>query len=935
MHIQRLTQSVTIFALFLLIPNPTEGKSLYVDVIEPQEVRAYKIVGDYIQYQTNVQNLASHGGGPVGLAIDPGTGIGFVTYETSIEQPGVYAIEMFNARTMVSLQNPIDTLLNNLAGIAFDSQKQKLYVMSRGTNNLLVYLWNARRKQLFLEGETYKVLAEVAPPYRAYGIALDSESGLLYVTDRTNTVKFYDTSAWQYKGSIPIVVSGNTREAVGIAIDSKRHYMYTGSFYGTGGYHYYIVRTDISDPNNPSFSEKYIGAYAIGLAVDEDTGLLYVGVSPPYAIRVYNTLTWPSDPCYIDSNNLIAPTGMWVGDDVEYKPPNLILTKTTDVAPGDCNEPNDIITYTITYNGNGHSDTNVVITDYLPEEITFLDVEIAEPYFLIFRYDPERHAVIWEIGDVGPNDTNSIGIIVQVNNLAEPEGALINTCKIEGDSSYNFVEVNTPVCSWNPGVIYVDCDRWTGALTGMSWENAYIYLQDALDRASHGCGSEIWVAEGTYKPSGATFQLVNGIPVYGHFAGNETSINQRNLHNPNNETILTGLLDDYPTYADYVVTATNVNAATILDGFSITQGYYSGITITGGSPTISNCNIRANLGHGLCSSESHVTVSNCTIADNGYDGINIPQTLVAKTVKVKDNFIHNNGTNGTGSGINITFYYTVYPQVTIRNNTILNNAGTGILLSLASSSPAIVTNNIIWGNNTQISGAATVTYCCVQGGYTGANNTSHDPCFINALTDPNDYHLGPASVYCIDKGKPNSTEPNETDLDGEDRVMDGDYNNTFIVDIGADEHFFPRADFNRDGIVNFFDYAIFAFAWGEPNSDVNLAGDIDIEMDDLAAFCADWLWIAPWSDLYETLMSQADSGMNMFIAEQSMAVEADMLESSEMSLSFDEQLVPAESPDIVRLIDWLDDAWLAGEITEALTEQEYLDFRQSLADSAE
>ena len=121
MHIQKSRQTYVLLSLFILLLTAAQsapGKSLYVNVIEPQEVRAYKRVGDYIQYQTNVQNLASHGGGPVGLAIDPATGIGFVTYETSIEQPGVYAIEMFNARTMVSEQNPKDTLLNNLAGIA-------------------------------------------------------------------------------------------------------------------------------------------------------------------------------------------------------------------------------------------------------------------------------------------------------------------------------------------------------------------------------------------------------------------------------------------------------------------------------------------------------------------------------------------------------------------------------------------------------------------------------------------------------------------------------------------------------------------------------------------------------------------------------------------------------------------------------------------------
>jgi hypothetical protein len=93
-----------------------------------------------------------------------------------------------------------------------------------------------------------------------------------------------------------------------------------------------------------------------------------------------------------------------------------------------------------------------------------------------------------------------------------------------------------------------------------------------------GCGSQIWVAAGTYKPTTepnyyATFDLVDGVPIYGGFAGNETSTSQRNFADVNNETVLDGQIGDNYYYAVcHVVTATEINDNTTLDGFTIKGG---------------------------------------------------------------------------------------------------------------------------------------------------------------------------------------------------------------------------------------------------------------------------------------------------------------------------------------------------------------------------
>ena len=145
-------------------------------------------------------------------------------------------------------------------------------------------------------------------------------------------------------------------------------------------------------------------------------------------------------------------------------------------------------------------------------------------------------------------------------------------------------------------VIYVD-EAAAGANNGTSWANAYTDLQDALATAV--AGDEIWIAQGVYKPSvqydldgmGAdprevTFQIPNGVMLYGGFAGGEVSLDARDWET--NETILSGDIDNNDfnngngiaespalhvgNNAYHVILTESVNSDTGLDGLIITAG---------------------------------------------------------------------------------------------------------------------------------------------------------------------------------------------------------------------------------------------------------------------------------------------------------------------------------------------------------------------------
>lgn len=149
-----------------------------------------------------------------------------------------------------------------------------------------------------------------------------------------------------------------------------------------------------------------------------------------------------------------------------------------------------------------------------------------------------------------------------------------------------------------------------------SWENA-CRLQTALAAAQ--AGNEIWVKAGIYKPAADTrfpnvsFQLKDGVALYGGFSGAETARDQRDWKthitvlsgdlggddrtNPNG--VVTNTADIVGQNAYHVVFSSRVDKTAVLDGFVITAGYASqmppnihgfggGMLMQAGSPTLNN-----------------------------------------------------------------------------------------------------------------------------------------------------------------------------------------------------------------------------------------------------------------------------------------------------------------------------------------------------------
>ncbi len=610
-----------------------------------------------------------------------------------------------------------------------------------------------------------------------------------------------------------------------------------------------------------------------------------------------------------------------------------------------CITPGDEIEYEIDFRAVEESHTNVVVIDYLPDELTFVS---ADPNTAVFDF--MNNTVTWEIGTLEPSETSTVfSLTVMLNPQADPVSDVVNYVWIESDTSWAETSETNPVCCWAdidsaPGVIYVNAtlDPNNYFETGTSWETAYTKLSMAIDRINNAralgieCGSEIWVAHGNYSPGESAndkFEIPYDIEVYGGFIGNEEYRTDRNWGK---------------YYSTLKGNAINNNLVvlqddTVLDGFVVKNSVESGISGDSADCTIANTVISNSGTHGIDFADSDVIVDSCVVKNSGEHGIShtgSSNSLTIKSSKIFGNqkdgvycenstptvtncMIYKNGSSGYYHGVNLNSPSSV---AVFRNNTIAYNKRYGV--SYSGSNAPTITNSILWGNGEiiQLPSGCDVTYSCVQDPNTSSstpdstyNNIHCYPDF--AYGDPNvylDFHLSSNST-CIDLGYNTGVGIDETDIDGETRIVNGGISLT--VDMGADEYVYcsdgisHEYDINADGIINQHEFGGLAETWLLTSSDPNwydtwdMDDDNTVDIDDLSDFTSIWLWSACWYDatpmsvmstmtsfMLEPVMLEAE---NPYADEYANTVYIDPAEAAELPLE-------AQLYRIADIIDWLE-----------------------------
>ena len=526
-----------------------------------------------------------------------------------------------------------------------------------------------------------------------------------------------------------------------------------------------------------------------------------------------------------------------------FKPAKLHIAMSDDLNPDPnlCVGPDDpnIITYTISY-GNLVTDVDepnyigdcndVFIRDFLPVATALVDTEPNNPA----NYDEGTHSYTWNIGRVEPGDSCSVTITVRVTELAEPLGTFVNRAEIYDPNYYSKTEASAEVCCWECGdVVYVDASG-TGPYLGTTWDYAYAGVQEALARAEAGCGNEIRVAEGTYKPTAGTvesvaFEMLDGVEMYGGYASGGEARDWREY-----ATILSGDLGgEYKS--DNIVTAGDVDACTVLDGFTISDGENGIRLYEDADLVISHCVIEDNTSNGIYCGigvDSAAIIAQNIIRENA-DGMCI-EGWPGSGFAVKNNWVHHN--SGWGIAIDRATW------AIITGNTVVYNGGDGIKCWSSYAGEAV--NCIVWGNEGEELEYCTATYSCIEDPECNqVGNIHDDPCFVY---DPNsrDFHLHPLS-NCVDAGDPCGDYDGEEDIDDNGRALNGsDPCGAARVDMGADEVAYPacwwcrtqcHGDTDCDGDCDTVDWTVFRDAFGSaypaedyhPCADMDRDGDVD------------------------------------------------------------------------------------------------------------
>lgn len=315
----------------------------------------------------------------------------------------------------------------------------------------------------------------------------------------------------------------------------------------------------------------------------------------------------------------------------------------------------------------------------------------------------------------------------------------------------------------------------TGTGDGSSWDNASGDLQKMIDDLADNNVSqqtgEVWVAAGTYKPQSqlisgtaysASFRMRDGISVYGGFAGNETSKQERAKGTMpwdfTNVTVLEAAYYESKlawTNSKWTVGSdsrhvvwfapmsgeSDFTRVTTLDGVTVQGGYAQGNT--------GQDDFKTDRGAGVYMDGANAYLSNCIVRENYATGNG--GGVYLKNGRVQTSLIYNNNADADGGAVYVENRGLVHRSM-LTNNSALNGAGVYLYNGAEASSDdpdhpeylilstCVVSNNTVRGNG---------AVYCDKGGVLMQNTITNNECVT--ATDATDVNASQTGGIYVDE----------------------------------------------------------------------------------------------------------------------------------------------------------------------------------------
>ena len=315
----------------------------------------------------------------------------------------------------------------------------------------------------------------------------------------------------------------------------------------------------------------------------------------------------------------------------------------------------------------------------------------------------------------------------------------------------------------------------TGTGDGSSWDNASGDLQKMIDdladnNVSQQAG-EVWVAAGTYKPQSqlisgmnysASFRMRDGISVYGGFAGNETSKQERAKGTMpwdfTNVTVLEAAYYESKlawTNSKWTVGSdsrhvvwfapmsgeSDFTRITTLDGVTVQGGYAQGNTGLD--------DFKTDCGGGVYMDGANTYLTNCIVKENyaTADGGGV----YLKNGRIETSLIYNNNADANGGAVYVDNRGLVHRSM-LTNNSALNGAGVYLYNGAEAGSDdpdhpeylilstCVVSNNTVRGNG---------AVYCDKGGVLMQNTITNNECVT--ATDATDVNASQTGGIYVDE----------------------------------------------------------------------------------------------------------------------------------------------------------------------------------------